>query len=92
MPEFFEAVRYILVGEGSLAAREEKLKRENLLEKTISVPALSTLEEKSEGVFFSNELVDAFPVRRVVFRKDCWKEFYVAVGPEDEFAWGGKRY
>ena len=30
-----------------------------------------------EGVFFSNELPDSFPVHRIVFEKGIWKESFV---------------
>ena len=42
--------------------------------------------DKPEGVFFSNELVDAFPVRAVAFRKQEWHERYVTTA-KDGFAW-----
>ncbi len=35
-------------------------------------------ESHVEGVFFSNELVDALPVHRVVFRDHEWHELFVA--------------
>ena len=39
------------------------------------------------GVHFSNELVDALPVHRVVFRGGEWWERCVSVGDGGDFAW-----
>lgn len=39
------------------------------------------------GVHFSNELVDAFPVHRVVFRGGVWRERCVGVDAEGRFCW-----
>ena len=39
------------------------------------------------GVHFSNELVDALPVHRVVYRGGEWRERYVTAGEPGPFAW-----
>src|SRR6478672_2804463 len=43
--------------------------------------------EINPGVVFSNELLDAFPVHRIVFDGGEFKEFYVAVDENENFAW-----
>ena len=39
------------------------------------------------GIIFSNELLDAFPVHRVVRHDGELQEFYVTVGADDDFHW-----
>jgi len=56
---------------------------------TVARSLLQLERDKPEGVFFSNELVDAFPVRAVAMRKGEWMERLVTVG-KDGFAWTEK--
>ena len=53
---------------------------------TVARSLLQLERDKPEGVFFSNELVDAFPVRSVTFRRSEWYERFVVVSP-DGFMW-----
>ena len=39
------------------------------------------------GIYFSNELLDAFPVHRLLQTEDGLKEFYVTVDASDDFTW-----
>ena len=39
------------------------------------------------GVVFSNELLDSFPVHRLIVRGGRLCEFYVAVGTDGNFEW-----
>jgi len=41
----------------------------------------------SSGIYFSNELLDAFPVHRLVMSDEGLSEFYVAVDSSGEFVW-----
>lgn len=41
----------------------------------------------SSGIYFSNELLDAFPVHRVVVSDEGLSELYVAVDSNGEFVW-----
>ncbi|HKG59061.1 MAG TPA: SAM-dependent methyltransferase [Pyrinomonadaceae bacterium] len=41
----------------------------------------------SSGIYFSNELLDAFPVHRVVQSDEGLSELYVTVDPTGEFVW-----
>ena len=55
--------------------------------------ALETSEELEKlppiksGVFFSNELLDAFPVHRLIQTEDGLAELYVAVDVNEKFVW-----
>ncbi len=90
-PDFFKAVRYGFVGE-SAAAREAQarnLAAAGLDGKAGWMDGLEARERREwTGVFFSNELVDAFPVRRVVFRGGKWREGRVELDTRGEFRWG----
>jgi len=84
-PEFFAAIRYGLVESSSpLGSRQEaKLREEGLAEKVSWFSDLAALaDEEPHGVFFSNELVDAFPVRRVVYQEGMWRESCVTIEGE----------
>ena len=43
--------------------------------------------EINPGVVFSNELLDAFPVHRIVLHDGEFREFYVTVDENGSFAW-----
>ena len=72
-PEFRAAIRYVIVDGPHIPD-------------TVARSLLQLERDKPEGVFFSNELVDAFPVRAVAFRKGEWQERFVTMGKEG-FAW-----
>jgi len=81
-PDFFEALRYEIV-EGLEMLRVRQ--RERLGEFAGKVTWRTGLAElpRFSGVHFSNELIDAFPVRLVRFRRGKWREMYVT--PELEW-------
>jgi SAM-dependent MidA family methyltransferase len=85
--EVFRATRYVIdeVGEDARARAAAKLK-----------PFAGRVEFRSlrdpaptpcEGIVFSNELVDAFPVHRVLMRGGSLRELCVGLDAADEFAW-----
>ena len=75
-PEFFAVVAYRIVESGNAprAAQAEKLSpfREKV-NWSASVPDIGPFS----GVFFSNELLDAFPVHAVFWSGEKWHERYV---------------
>ncbi len=86
--EFFRRLRYLIV-EPSLARRDAQAL---LLERFGKrVQWLDRLEngvgKKPAGVFFSNELVDALPVRLIEARNDDWLERRVAVSEDQGLTW-----
>jgi SAM-dependent MidA family methyltransferase len=48
---------------------------------------LEKLPPIKTGIFFSNELLDAFPVHRLILTEDGLAEQYVAVDADDNFVW-----
>jgi SAM-dependent MidA family methyltransferase len=78
-PDFFAAIQYAIVQHtGAL----------NMLQKCAPGPALissmswfenlaALAAEKPVGVFFSNELVDAFPIRAITYRSGEWLEQHI---------------
>ncbi len=87
-PAFLARVRYLLVerSPAMIAAQQQHLRP--FLDKGARItwaPDLSAFAAGSvTGVFLSNELVDAFPVQRVVMRPPGLREIYVG--------WDGNRF
>ena len=85
-PEILQATRYIVydVSDDSLARA-----RERLLEFGDLVRFASHWNQISvdDGIVFSNELLDAFPVHRVVQTEDGLRELYVTSNEDGTFGW-----
>jgi SAM-dependent MidA family methyltransferase len=80
-PRFYQRLRYHLIEASPHRLKEQK---EGLLEYQkegkvfwIDLEAFEQGEALIEGCFFSNELVDAFPVHQVIFDRGTLKEVYV---------------
>ena len=75
-PEFFAALQYSIIEPFAPNAMRQ---RERLSQFGVQVTWHTSLEALPPftGVHFSNELLDAFPVHRVVFRNGEWNEQYV---------------
>lgn len=83
-PDFFQAVRYVIVGSSQFQFQEDEA---DFSSHILQVKDLSALaKEKPVGVFVSNELIDAFPVRAIARRGDKWVECGVTIR-EGVFAW-----
>jgi SAM-dependent MidA family methyltransferase len=88
MPELLAALRYAIVQAPGAAKIHQKCGPEpGLLTYITWFDDLAALRhEKPVGVFFSNELVDAFPVHAILFHDGAWRESCVAINGE-VFAW-----
>jgi SAM-dependent MidA family methyltransferase len=77
LPDFYAALRYFAV-EKSAARRE---RHREILEKHFAAGRVTSSAELPAdipvGCIFSNELIDAFPVHRIVFEHGRLKEIYV---------------
>jgi SAM-dependent MidA family methyltransferase len=83
-PAVFEATRYF-VCELSVDARDRA--QERLAGFGDRVQFCAELPEVARGLYFSNELLDSFPVHRVVKRDGALSELYVNVGANGDFEW-----
>lgn len=87
-PETFSTIQYVIdeVGRPAVESLRSRLLSEfgNRVEFThfsaIQSPA-------SHAIVFSNELLDAFPVHRVVMRNGRLLEYYVGLSSSDSFEW-----
>lgn len=84
-PSVFSATRYVVE---EVSSHSRSLARERL-EPFIDRVEFRTLEgvEVDPGVVFSNELLDAFPVHRVVMQGGQLGEFYVNASLNGDFEW-----
>lgn len=68
-----------------IASQRLSLERAGVAEYVEWYPTPEAMSQMA-GVFFSNELVDAFPVDLIVWRESAWKERRVGL-EGDEFCW-----
>ena len=87
-PDFLARLRYLLVERSPAMVETQKQRLRELTDAGLSVawvPDLNAIPADSiTGVFLSNELVDAFPVHRVVKRPLGLREIFVG--------WDGSRF
>ena len=83
-PSIFADTRYI-VCDVSDDARSRA--RERLVEFDDRVEFSSHLVSVKRGIYFANELLDAFPVHRVLKTEDGLSEFYVTIDTNGNFRW-----
>jgi SAM-dependent MidA family methyltransferase len=83
-PEFFDAIRYAIVQPSGAASIHQQCAPEpGLVSYMTWFENLAALAaEQPAGVFFSNELVDAFPVRSITYRSGKWLEQHVDIDAE----------
>jgi len=82
----FAATRY-LIDEVNSASRAEIAKRLFHFRERIDFCPIDQIAKPIEGVIFSNELLDAFPVHRIVLRDGDWRELFVGLSEAGKFAW-----
>ena len=85
-PEVFKATSYV-IDERSPAALVAVRKRLAPFGDQVSFARIADLPPISNGIIFSNELLDAFPVHRVTIRAGKLAEFFVAVDETGKFVW-----
>ncbi len=80
-PNFFAALEYVIVEKAIALVAEQQQRLQNFVK--WGHLHWSTLEEieldSIVGCCFSNELVDAFPVQRVVIANNTLQEIYVSI-------------
>jgi len=86
-PKVFNATRYI-IDEISNDARSQALTKLGEFKDRIQFQSLSEIESPlPHAIIFSNELLDAFPVHRVIGRNGKIRELRVGLNEGDEFTW-----
>ncbi len=85
-PSHFAETRYVVY---ELSDDARRRAQERLSEFGDCVEFCSDWDQLSvdSGIYFSNELLDAFPVHRLVMNDEGLSEFYVAVDASGEFVW-----
>ncbi len=99
-PEVFNATSYLIdelaaTSRAQIAARLVEfsdrviVRSPTVREGQLPNPALSDdqASDPITGIIFSNELVDAFPVHRVIGREGTLKELCVGLSDSDDFVW-----
>jgi len=83
-PAIFAATRYVIDDQSPDA---ERLARERLapVDNRIEFCSIGEVGEVHPGIFFSNELVDAFPINLVTVQNGELRELYVELDPEMRF-------
>jgi SAM-dependent MidA family methyltransferase len=85
-PEVFAVTSYV-IDEISAAARERAAERLREFADRVTFCRLAEIKTASEaGIVFTNELIDAFPVHRVIRRGADLRELYVTVD-DQRFVW-----
>ena len=86
-PKVFKATRY-LIDEVNSRRREHLRRLLSSFKDKIDFVSLPEIKEPFDaGIIFSNELLDALPVHRVVMREGKLFELCVALNEADEFIW-----
>jgi SAM-dependent MidA family methyltransferase len=85
-PQVFDATRYVLL-EVSSDAREQARERVSEFGERVQFASFVDLSPIDPGIYFSNELLDAFPVHRLIKTQDGLSEVYVTVDGDGKFAW-----
>jgi SAM-dependent MidA family methyltransferase len=83
-PAIFAATKYVVC---ELSQDAQRRVREQLVEFGERVQFSADLIQVDTGIYFSNELLDAFPVHRVVTNEQGLSELYVGVEPTGAFVW-----
>jgi SAM-dependent MidA family methyltransferase len=85
-PEVFKATRCVIDERGS-ASRAVAHKRLQRFGDRVGFARIADLSVMSSGIIFSNELLDAIPVHRVIMKSGDLLEFFVETDDAGEFQW-----
>jgi SAM-dependent MidA family methyltransferase len=77
LPAFYEALRYLAVEKSELRRAEQKPLLDAHIQRERFISAAALPREIPAGCIFSNELLDALPVHRVVQERGQLEELYV---------------
>lgn len=87
-PDFFEVLNYIIIESSPNLINLQKDNLKNIINHNSSKISWKNWDEIENnsliGCFFSNELIDAFPVHQVIYNKGKLKEIYVSLSQQGE--------
>jgi len=87
-PDFFNSLNYIIIEKSNFLKAQQQHQLQKTLAASISIQWCD-LEDipnnKISGCFFSNELVDAFPVHQVIVQNQQLQEIYITLDSEIKF-------
>ncbi|PDT77473.1 SAM-dependent methyltransferase [Sinorhizobium sp. BJ1] len=84
-PEVYQALRYTIVERSEGLIPRQQAMMDGRPVQWVHASASQLPMQDVRGVFISNELVDAFPVHRVVKRGEHLRELYVTIDDEGQF-------
>src|SRR6185369_10401349 len=85
-PDVFQATRF-LIDEIGDEARQAVAQKVRGFSDRVEFRSLGQVPSPFVGIIFSNELVDAFPVHRVIGGSDGLREMYVDLNQAGDFVW-----
>ena len=85
-PSLFHRITY-LIDEINQHARARIALRTAKFAPQIQFKRLSEIDSLNPGIIFANEVLDAFPVHRVVMRDGKLRELYVELNVDHSFSW-----
>lgn len=85
-PALFGMLRYVLVDTSNNANERAALELQRFSD-CVRFTTIADLEPINSGVIFSNELLDAFPVHRIIRLGNQLKELYVCLDRDGKFVW-----
>lgn len=85
-PQVFAATRYVVYDVSDDALRRAQARLTEFAERVEFCSEFENLPARP-GIYFSNELLDAFPVHRVLKQRDELFELYVGIGASGNFEW-----
>jgi len=85
-PDVFQATRF-LIDEIGDEARQAVAQKVSGFSDRVEFRSLGQVRSPFVGIIFSNELVDAFPVHRVIGGSDGLREMYVDLNQAGDFVW-----
>ena len=87
-PDVYRATNY-LIDEISKPGVETLKQRLQPFAERVDFGPLVSLDKIKDGVIFSNELLDSFPVHRITMQDGALREFYVGLNSSGGFEWVG---
>ena len=80
-PTLFKEIRYFIVEKSPEFIERQKrhIEELGLMDKVSWVPEIKEALSGNIGIVLSNELIDAFPVHKVIYSNGRWNEIYVTL-------------